>query len=864
MSQDIVAPGLITPESRVTYDPGNKALRTWFDLSRKSASQSPFEPRDVAFQVLKNNAKLFLWNADLADLRDSRVNSNQNAHSVRFTQALNGIAVRASEVIVNMYTDGSVYSIYNNYHYVIPRGFDQGKIKVTEDQGKGLAERLLGFHKEYEIQHQALAVYRYHRVENYPPKGRGRDAREAFLREVSAQTLGADDPGSAPQEGQYFLAWDCTGVTQNPCNNWRILLDAISGRVITIIDLAQYATGSTNVFDPNPVVTTGNASLAPNTAPSILDGIAHAAVLERLNARDASGNLHLDGAFVQMAEIETPAFNEPANTTGDFRFSTADRAFLNGMCYFHIDTFQNYVQTILGLSNVANFSIAIDPQGLGEADNSHYLSGPKQITFGEGGVPDAQDAMVILHEYGHAIQDNVNPGFNNPASGVGEGFGDFLSAVFYDDKHTNPSSTRGWMMSWDARGGWPGRRYDRTFNFNDPEYTNQTDKHLTGELWCTTMFELFRKLGGDSIYTGVRYLARDLAIWLHLKANFLVPQMNATASQMGQQIEAADGNLSGWRGLADKLHQKVIYDTFRRRHLTGYPNKMVDVYINDGREGGYGSTSQNDLFTEKLWLESYWDTRDIWVKTSPYTDAATQVGGGPADHIEPPVGSNAFLYTRVKNRGSNAAGSGPVKVRVFHCSPGIGLVWPDDWVEMDASQVTQPLNILPGTGNGDIVGPFTWIPTEIGHECVLAIVECANDRAVTQDLPASAHVEHSKLVPFDNNIAQRNLVPTLAKGKTKRGFWVRNPEMVAKTVALIYDANLPDGWIFQTNLVNPSEIHLGPLGRRWVEIIIDQAKGAEVTHFNIPYTLTVIKTIEESVIGGMTFYLAPDSTFGQP
>ena len=418
-------------------------------------------------------------------------------------------------------------------------------------------------------------------------------------------------------------------------------------------------------------------------------------------------------------------------------------------------------------------------------------------------------------------------------------------------------------MSWDARGGWLGRWYDRTFHFDDTAYTSQTDNHLTGELWCTTMFELFRKLGGDSIYTGVRHLARDLTIRLHLMANFLVPQNGATASQMGQQIEAADGNLSGWGGLADKLHQKVIYDTFRRRHLTGYPSKMVDVYINDGREGGYGSINQNDLFTEKLWLESYWGTQDIWVKTSPYTDTAAQAGGGPADHIEPPVDSKAFLYTRVKNGGSNAAGSGPVKVRVFHCSPGIGLVWPDDWEEMDASQVTQPSNILQGTGNGVIVGPFTWTPTEVGHECVLAIVECSNDRAVTQDLPASAHVEHSKLVPFDNNIAQRNLVPTPAKNKAKRGFWVRNPDMVAKTVALIYDANLPRGWIFHTNLVNPSEVRLGPLDRRWVDIILDQAEGAEVTHFDVPYTLTVTGTIEESVIGGMTFYLAPDSAFGQ-
>jgi hypothetical protein len=151
-------------------------------------------------------------------------------------------------------------------------------------------------------------------------------------------------------------------------------------------------------------------------------------------------------------------------------------------------------------------------------------------------------------------------------------------------------------MSWDSEmgtGSWPGRRYDVAWLFDGPEYTNavMTDNHTAGQLWCATMFELYRKLGGESVYGGTKALARDLALRLHLMANFNVPANGATAQQMGQQIEAADNNLGGWR-YANGLHHKVIYDTFRRRHLAGYPDKAVDVYINDGREGGYGSVSQ--------------------------------------------------------------------------------------------------------------------------------------------------------------------------------------------------------------------------------------------------------------------------------
>ncbi|KAF3920097.1 hypothetical protein AA313_de0201293 [Arthrobotrys entomopaga] len=863
---------LVTPESRVAYEASNSAIRLWYDLSGNQASAKPFfNPRDVAHDALKTYSKQFAWNADLADLVDHRTNNNGNAHSVRFTQRFKRVPVDASEVVVNMTTNGTIYSIYNGYHYGIPQDLEPEKITVSREQARSLVDRLVVRQfKKYEVESQTLIVYQYYPFVNRPPRGKGgsdENPRIAALkkaeevREPLAKPESEEPIISGPEEGQYYLAWDFRVLTQNPRNYFRIPIDAMSGRPLIVIDLAQYAAGTTKAFDPNPVVTTGNVNLAPNTAASVLDGYTQSVGIDHLNAKDSSGKYHLDGTFVQMDEIEAPTYNEPTSTTTDFSFSTGNRSFLDAMAYFHLDRFQNYIQTSLGLTNVANYSIRIDPQGLNGEDNSHYIGGA--ITFGEGGgVPDAQDAMVILHEYGHAIQDNTNPGFNNPSSGIGEGFGDFLSAIYFDDKHVNPSATRGWMMSWDARGGWGGRRYDVSYNFDDPQYTSLTDNHDTGQLWCATGFELYRKLGGDSSYLGNKYFARDLTIRLHLQANFNVPASNATTTQMAQQMEAADGSLAGWAGLADKLHQKVIYDTFRRRHLPGYPNKAVDVYINDGREGGYGSLSGNDLFTEKLWQESFWDTQDIWIKTSPYSSVLQQAAGSPNDHVEPPVGSTAYLYVRVKNRGTS--GSGPVKVRAFSAEPGIGLSWPDDWSEMDASQVSQPTNITPGTGNGIIVGPFTWTPTEIGHECVFVIAECAQDRATTQVIAANAHVEHYQLVPFDNNIAQRNIHPTAAKGKFNRGFWVRNPHEIPRLISLVYDSRLPRGWRFTTNLVNPTQIRLGPLDKRWVDLVIDQGAGAEVTDFNNPPTLTVTGFIEDRVIGGMTYYIAPDSAFAPP
>ncbi len=863
----------ITSESRITRDLSSGAVRSWFDTAASVPAKAGFSPAELARQTLADSAELFRWTSDLPDLSKPSVRQGPNTVSVTFTQAFREIRVDSSEVVVDMYADGRVYSVYNNYHYDIPETLDPRATRVFATDAEQLVNRLFETSKERSISTPDLIVYQYQRVENHPPKPGGQ-FREQLLAVMDAQKSQAWAERERPREGQYFLAWDVIVGARIPLQRWRLLIDAMTGNLIQAIDLAQYATGNAMVFDANPIVSSGNAALRHTDPIATRDAQRAAVAVARLNPPDGAGNLHLAGPYVHMAELENPIHADPANAAGNFNFSSDDVNFLDAMAYFHLDRFQDYVQTDLGLNNVANYSIAIDPQGLNGADNSHYVSGVG-ISFGGGitpvpannPVPDAADAMVVLHEYGHAIQDNVRPGFNNPSSGVGEGFGDFLAAVFYDDKHTNPAQTRGYMMSWDSEmgtGSWPGRRYDMSWLFDGPEYAAcGGENHCTGQLWCATMFELYRKLGGDSGYPGVKKKGKDLATRLHLQANFNVPTTGATTAQMGQQVEAADSILGGWRGLANGLHKKVIYDTFRRRHLATYSDKSVDVYVNDGREGGYGSLSGLDQFGETLWLDNFWETQDMWVRTSPYASPAAQAAGTPADHIEPPVSSIAYLYARVKNRGTNAGGSGPVTVKAFHCVPGMGLVWPDAWTAMNTPSLPVG-NILPGTGSGVVVGPFPWTPTMVGHECVLVIVECAGDHALTQDLLVTDHVSHADLVPFDNNIAQRNLFPTMPKAKTLRGFYVGNPEREARTVQLHFESSLPEGWRWETSLGDKSYMELGPLERRWVEIGVQQAEGREVTNFEVPQTLRITGTINGEVIGGVTFYIAPPSTFEKP
>ena len=64
----------------------------------------------------------------------------------------------------------------------------------------------------------------------------------------------------------------------------------------------------------------------------------------------------------------------------------------------------------LGFTDANNRSIPVDVHYY-TADNSFYSDADHALHFGDGGVDDAEDADVVLHEYGHSIQDNQVPGF---------------------------------------------------------------------------------------------------------------------------------------------------------------------------------------------------------------------------------------------------------------------------------------------------------------------------------------------------------------------------------------------------------------------------------------------------------------------
>ena len=97
------------------------------------------------------------------------------------------------------------------------------------------------------------------------------------------------------------------------------------------------------------------------------------------------------------------------------------------MAYYWVTEAQRYIQSLgFGVTrrpvNKESQDIRINQLGI---DNSYSWDKHDVLRFGKGGVDDAEDAEVILHEYGHAIQDSQQPdgsfGTSVEAGSIGEG-----------------------------------------------------------------------------------------------------------------------------------------------------------------------------------------------------------------------------------------------------------------------------------------------------------------------------------------------------------------------------------------------------------------------------------------------------------
>ena len=875
----------MTDNSNIIFDEQGRARH--FKFPRGSTDAVSGTPQEVAKNFLRANADLLKIPQDAMRTLDVRasIGLTDDTQSLRFesekqlmdstvvsySQTMFGLPIyQAGISVTTLQPDNSVTAATSTLRYDVAveppsEALTTQPLAAASNGGHDeLVRKAIPAAKEMRINHTRLLVYRYDaakRIDSHPE-----DQGEAGFGS-EPPTLKLPAVQKSIKDGTYYVVVEALfslPLTGWGMLNWRAFIETKSGAVLFLRALVDGVTGL--VFDRDPITKTGSLANLPSATAATLDPLRDNVALSDLGPATA-GTQSLSGTFVQVAEVTLPTVAAPTTITPfTFNYGSRTNDFAAVNAYYHCDRFFRVVRdlgfNIPSYFDGTAFPVPIDHRGLGNALNANCPGdtmgdGIGAVNFALANTVDtvnpisiAADWRVVLHELGgHGILwDHVN----SPNFGFSHSAGDSIAAILNDPDTLAPDRfvTFPWVNI--------GRRHDRPVNGWGWGGANDVGGYSSEQILATTHFRLYRSIGGDSADLPARVFASRAATYLILRAvGQLTPATNPpTAVAWEQQLETADAGT--WTATnpaetnAGGAYHKVIRWAFEKQgsfRASGAPATVegvpppVDVYIDDGRHGEYP------------YQPNHWSCSDIWNRLA--------VGDGGGVHEEPIVGQTNFAYVRIKNRGTQAATN--VVVKGFHCLPGVGLVYPTDWLPMTTTQLAAP-NLAAGDNVGVIVGPFQWTPSQVGHECMFFSVSANGDASNIDGTTLTGPIQEWRLVPNDNNIGQRNVHPVnphLADVNWEGlPFWIRNHGK--RPVQLGLSVKLPVwleklGWKFdipqltrQKLIAKPGELQKVVVSTTPGKPIDEKTLKRESDH---DIVLTVLH--DGMAVGGMTYRITP-------
>jgi hypothetical protein len=495
-------------------------------LVGRSSKAYPGEPREKVDAFLKENYQRFGLRQNIEDLQIVDARSNTFSINVELQQFFKTLPVENARVQVNFDKAGYVVQVVNSY---VPPVDTSEEASVPKERAISLARqefsRLTPIYKsKVDEQEQANAV----RI----------DPKDIKL----AAPIKVDDVYFVSKD-QLRRAYKTYIRASIPFGTKEIFLDAKTGDVLLVKDFIFDAVdGQGKVFVPNPVNSLNfdglrdddDSNLAVFNNPGHRDPY-KSMPLFSLDDADSANLFHLKGPFVVLVNLEDPPDALPAEAAANgFNYERNSKSFEDVMVYYHIDRMQRYIQAPLGFTNVMNRPIRADAHACYLSDNSRYVSSPEtrgygDLLFGDGGVDDAEDADVIAHEYGHAIQDNQTYGKYETSSletrAMAEGFADYWAISTYKTETEASGHKLRYVMEWDHA------PFLREVTFKTAPVDPGLSAHLNGIIWSSTLLGIVKKL--DS---------KEIADKLILQSHFNVPT-GPTFEQGADAILAADWTL---------------------------------------------------------------------------------------------------------------------------------------------------------------------------------------------------------------------------------------------------------------------------------------------------------------------------------
>ncbi len=356
---------------------------------------------------------------------------------ILYQQTYKGIPVLGATLKVNINPEGKILSVFNTLQ----------TISATEFAPSSTANAhwLL-------VNQQPQLVYAYHEGENYIVK----DGNGSVIRERDAKL--------------YLMADDST----------------VSGKV----------------FLPDPLTPIGVISGQDGTYKHFNDSDYALINDQRMSvvfpATYDSNVFLLKNKYVKLVDIQTPNISPPVSSTPSFDYLRGEDGFKDVMVIYHITNLQQQLHAI-GINQV-DMPIRCDAHA-GTQDNSSFMPTDTTLRFGTGGVPDAEDADVIVHEFTHVLSFFITPSvsMSNERRAMEEGICDVQAAIY---SHRYAGFNWRKLYNWDAPNPvasgtspfWPGRNGASTKTYAQYSGSPYSDC----EIWTSTILDIAEAIGHDS------------------------------------------------------------------------------------------------------------------------------------------------------------------------------------------------------------------------------------------------------------------------------------------------------------------------------------------------------------------------------
>lgn len=455
------------------------------------------EKEQEARNWIKLNLKELKINSD-SDINLRFVRKSISGETLRFQQMVNNVPVFDSEIVIHFNPNGQVsFADHNITKEIVQINTIP---QITKENAVLISDKEIGVAGMVTFQESKLFVY-----------------NKLTTTQLVYRTVTSFEEKSG---------------------SWEVFVDANSGKVISVKDIAIYCgaectnphkhlektSNNKKYFMPKEA----NSTLAfqPGTAMVFLSdplSSAHVAYggnyvdgaddtdTAELNAQrvlvnlpqvdNVAGTYKLKSSFVEIKNLENPNKGLFTQATGNFSFTRNQDGFEAANVFYHTDNSLRYINQTLGVNCIQNVApshagiLWFDPSGVNGDDNSYYTNGT--LTFGEGCVDDGEDGDVIWHELGHGLHDWLTGGSSSQATGLGEGSGDYWAQSHSRalNQWTSSDAAYHYMFSWDGHNPcWPGR----TTNYSALYPGGLTGAiHTDGQIWSTVLMKIWDVIGRE-------------------------------------------------------------------------------------------------------------------------------------------------------------------------------------------------------------------------------------------------------------------------------------------------------------------------------------------------------------------------------